>query len=208
MSKNGFLNFRPMNSKNIHRISIGLVEEKSSHEKIDEINRLCNLVCVLENPNNIQNIASIMRTIDCLGIGKLYVIGKKKPEGKKCNVLKISGSASKWVICQYFDTTESCLIHLASENFENIATSPHTKGKINIPLSSIVDYFFKRLQSNYISKLPNLAIWFGSESKGLSPIALQACQICVQLPMYGMVESLNISCCVAIVLYVVAETMR
>ena len=43
------------------------------------------------------------------------------------------------------------------------------------------------------------ALWFGTEVSGLSEAAMRYCQKHIYVPMYGMVESLNLSVCVGIV---------
>ena len=52
---------------------------------------------------------------------------------------------------------------------------------------------------------PRLAIWVGNEARGLSAAALGALELLVTIPMAGMVESLNVSCCAAVM---VAEAVR
>ena len=52
---------------------------------------------------------------------------------------------------------------------------------------------------------PRLAIWVGNEARGLSAAALGALELLVTIPMAGMVESLNVSCCAAVMVAVVAH---
>ena len=51
----------------------------------------------------------------------------------------------------------------------------------------------------------HLAVWFGNESRGLSEEALKACDFCIQIPMYGIIESMNISSSASIVLNHIVE---
>ena len=37
-----------------------------------------------------------------------------------------------------------------------------------------------------------LAIWFGNESRGISDEAVQRSEACISIPMFGMIESLNL----------------
>jgi len=53
-----------------------------------------------------------------------------------------------------------------------------------------------------------LAIWFGNESKGVSDIAVMRSERCVAIPMFGMIESLNLGTSSGIVLYEVAKQRR
>jgi tRNA (guanosine-2'-O-)-methyltransferase len=53
-----------------------------------------------------------------------------------------------------------------------------------------------------------LAVWFGSESAGISDLAIARSDMCVSIPMFGMIESLNLGTSSGIVLYEVAKQRR
>jgi len=55
---------------------------------------------------------------------------------------------------------------------------------------------------------PKLAVWFGSEAIGISARAVERSVACVSIPMFGMVESLNLGTSSGIVLYEVAKQRR
>ena len=76
-------------------------------------------------------------------------------------------------------------------------TSPHVKGKRNAILDE-VDY----------AAYTKLAIWFGNESQGISETAVEHAELCVSIPMFGMIESLNLGTTSGIVLYEVAKQRR
>ena len=96
-----------------------------------------------------------------------------------------------------FDSTDECFDYLEKKNFRSIVTSPHVKGKASIYLHE-GDY---TLHSK-------LAVWFGSESIGISDRAVERSEMCVSIPMFGMVESLNLGTSSGIVLYEVAKQRR
>ena len=50
-----------------------------------------------------------------------------------------------------------------------------------------------------------LAVWFGSEATGISDLAVERSEMCVSIPMFGMIESLNLGTSSGIVLYEVAR---
>ena len=104
-------------------------------------NRCKNLIAVLENPKTIENIGSVVRNIDALGVEKLYVIDGYKllpgtwQEMRDRNSLKkISVSAIKWSFVKTFKNTEDCINYLNKKNFISMVTSPHIKSKNNITL--------------------------------------------------------------------------
>ena len=96
-----------------------------------------------------------------------------------------------------FKTTEDCLGHLEKNGFLSIVTSPHTKGRTNVILHE-ADY----------TKYTKLAVWFGNESVGISQLALQRSELCVNIPMYGIIESLNLGTSSGIVLYEIGKQRR
>ena len=154
------------------------------------------LACVVESPKFINNLMGIVRTAEALGVGKLCVIDdgklklpkdwKKMRENPQFN--KLSSSGIKWLFVKTFSSTQECLDYLSKKNFTNIGTSPHSLGKKNLALS----------EGKYTDS--HLAIWFGNEARGLSEEALEACDFCVQIPMYGIIESMNLSSSASIVL--------
>ena len=53
-----------------------------------------------------------------------------------------------------------------------------------------------------------LALVIGSEQKGLRPITTAACDLCVTVPLKGMMESLNASVAAGIMLYEIIRQRR
>lgn len=150
---------------------------------------LCkNLIAVLENPHDIRNIGTVIRNVNALGVEKAYVVDPKGAlpddwqDMRERNPLsKTSVSAIKWSFVKRFDSTEACLAHLEENRFVSIVTSPHVKGMKNEVLDE-ADYTI----------YTKLAVWFGNEAKGISDEAVKRSEMCVSIPMFGMIESLNL----------------
>lgn len=53
-----------------------------------------------------------------------------------------------------------------------------------------------------------LAVWFGNEARGISDTAVSHSAACVQIEMYGIVESLNLATSTGIVLYEITKQRR
>jgi tRNA (guanosine-2'-O-)-methyltransferase len=166
----------------------------------------CNtLVCVLENPSNPENACAVVRNIDALGVGKLYVVSDKiasavfdrTRKGKRGSRMHdVSASALKYVYVRVFSSTAACMAHLKTKNYTSIATSPHNAAKINLTLDSDFTRFRK------------LAIWFGNEAKGLSQEVVTSAHACVQIQMIGIIESLNLAVATGIVLHIITQQRR
>ena len=135
---------------------------------------------------------------------KTYIVDSRKslPDDwqdmrERRSLSKTSVSAIKWSFVKRFDSTEDCLEHLEKKRFVSIATSPHVKGKRNVILH----------EGDYTPHV-RLAVWFGNESRGISDLAVSKSEICVSIPMYGMIESLNLATSTGIVLYEVTKQRR
>lgn len=166
--------------------------------------RCKNLIAVIENPTEIRNIGTVIRNANALGVEKVYVVDPRRSltddwqdlrEHKK--ISKTSVSAVKWIFVKRFDSTEQCFDHLEKNGFRSIVTSPHVKGKTNV-----------YLHQGDFAAFTKLAVWFGSEAVGISDVAVERSEICVSVPMFGMIESLNLGTSSGIVLYEVTRQRR
>lgn len=162
------------------------------------------LIAVIEDPHDIKNIGTIIRNVNALGVEKTYIVDPKRklPDDweemrEKKSLSSTSVSAIKWTFVKRFDSTEDCLAHLERNNFTSIVTSPHMKGRQNVVLH----------EGDYTT-FHKLAVWFGSESRGISDLAVKRSALCVNIPMLGMIESLNLGTTSGIVLYEITKQRR
>ena len=175
-------------------------------KRADEIKqyRCKNLIAVIEEPTDIRNIGTVIRNVNALGVEKIYVVDSRNalPDDwqhmrERKSLSKTSVSAIKWSFVRRFDSTAECLQHLENNRFTSIVTSPHTKGRRNEILHE-VDY----------TVYTRLAVWFGNESRGISDLAVERSEMCISIPMFGMIESLNLGTTSGIVLYEVTKQRR
>ncbi len=166
--------------------------------------RCKNLIAVIEDPADIKNIGTVIRNVNALGVEKAYVIDPKGSlpddwqEMRERNSLSgTSVSAIKWTFVRRFDSTEACLNHLEKQRFVSVVTSPHVKGKTNV-----------YLHEGDFTQYTKLAVWFGNEKRGISDLAVERAELCVAVPMFGMIESLNLGTSSGIVLYEVTKQRR
>jgi tRNA (guanosine-2'-O-)-methyltransferase len=180
--------------------------KRSARQRADEIKnfRCKNLIVVIEEPENPRNIGTVIRNVNALGAEKVYVVDPRRvlPDDwqdlrSEPKLSKLSVSAVKWTFVKRFDSTEDCVAHLAKNRFVSIATSPHVKGKTN-----------KFLHEVDFAEHAKLAVWFGNEARGLSDLAIEQSEMCISIPMFGMIESLNLATSSGIVLYEVTKQRR
>lgn len=138
---------------------------------------------VIENIHDPHNVSAIFRTCDAAGIPKvslIYNLEKFPKIGKKS-----SASAYKWIEREKFKSVDECYSHLRKEKFNIYASS------LKADSISLYDLDFTAKS----------AIVFGNEHRGLSPEAEELANKRFFIPMFGMVQSLNVSVSAAITIY-------
>jgi tRNA (guanosine-2'-O-)-methyltransferase len=182
------------------------VNKSSLRIRADRVKSLrCkNLIAVIEYPKDVRNIGSVIRNVNALGAEKVYIVTDNadltmewQAMRDRHSLMSVSASAVRWTFVRVFRDTESCLAHLERKGFVSIVTSPHAHGKQNDELPD-GDY----------TRYKKLAVWFGNESRGISDLALERSVLCVQIPMAGIIESLNLGSSSAIVLYEIIKQRR
>ena len=123
------------------------------------------------------------RTCDAAGIPKvslLYYLEKFPKIGKKS-----SASAFKWIEREKFKSVNECYNALRKDGFKIFAS------QISDDAKDITDL-------DYTGKV---AIVVGNEHRGISEEAAKLADERFLIPMYGMVQSLNVSVSAAITIY-------
>lgn len=166
--------------------------------------RCKHLIAVIEDPVDIKNIGTVIRNANALGVEKVYVVDPRGslPDDwhdmrERKSLSKTSVSAVKWTFVKRFDSSEACFDHLERKGFVSVVTSPHVKGKVN-----------HYLHEGDYTQHAKLAVWFGNEKRGISDVAVRRSEMCVSVPMFGMIDSLNLGTCSGIVLYEVTKQRR
>jgi len=157
-------------------------------ERIDKVNRVLSLRqpdlrVVLEGVTIAHNASAVIRTCDAAGILYLDLISPN-PELLRFNEA-ITTRADKWLEIGVYGTAAECLVPLKKEGFMIVAT--HLEAEASFYTE--IDY------------TRPLALVFGSESEGISAESLAFADKVVRIPMLGMVQSLNLSVSVAVILY-------
>lgn len=180
--------------------------KSSARRRADSIKqfRCKNLIAVIENPTEVRNIGTVIRNVNALGVEKVYVVDARRSlpadwqeMREQKSLSKASVAAVKWSFVRRFDSTDECFDHLEANHFTSIVTSPHVKGKSSIFLH----------EGDYTA-YTKLAVWFGSEAVGISDTAVERSEMCVSIPMFGMMESLNLGTSSGIVLYEITKQRR
>jgi len=141
------------------------------------------LTVVAEDIHDPHNVSAILRSADAVGILEVQLIytNDQFPKlGKKS-----SASAVKWVERRKFKSIQDCYEKLHGEGFTIYAT-----------------YLGKKSKSLYeLDLTKKVALVFGNEHRGVSSEAAKLADENFQIPMVGMIESLNVSVACAVSLY-------
>jgi len=141
------------------------------------------LKIILENIHDPHNVSAIFRTCDAAGIPKVSLLYNIEPFPKIGK--KSSASAFKWIGREKFKSVEECYKQLRSEGYKIYASSVSNGAK---------DLY----DMNFTEKT---AIVMGNEHRGVSIEAENLADEKFYIPMYGMVQSLNVSVSAAITIY-------
>lgn len=145
------------------------------------------LTVVMENIHDPHNVSAVLRSCDAVGILQvelLYNFEKFPKIGRKS-----SSSANKWLGRRKHTTVDECYAALRKEGFTVYATH---LGKDAVSLYDV-------------DLTKPVALVFGNEHRGVSEEAASNADINIQIPMMGMIQSLNVSVACAVTLY---EVMR
>ena len=158
--------------------------ERRKNKIISVVNfRQPSLKIVLENIHDPHNVSAIFRTCDAVGVPKVSLVYYLEPFPKIGK--KSSASAFKWVEREKFKSIEECYSSLKDGGF-------------NIYASSISDGAVSLYDLDLTKKS---AIILGNEHRGVSDSATNLADKKFLIPMFGMVQSLNVSVAAAIILY-------
>jgi len=166
-----------------------LTEERIKRLKTVASNRLKDVV-VLENIHDPHNAAAALRNCDAYGVQTVHVIFETEKEFNPEKLGKLtSASANKWLSVKTWTSSKECFSSLKKEGFLIVATA--------------ID---KTAESFNTFELPKkkLAIVFGNEGFGITETARKMADVLVYLPMYGFVDSLNLSVTVGVVVHNIA----
>jgi len=151
--------------------------------------RLKGLVAVCENFANPHNAAAILRTCEALGILNVYIIEELVPfEPSRA----VTQGAEKWLIVKRFRRAEKAFAELKEKGYRIYAAMPG-KGAVTVEELPVGE---------------PLALVFGNEKEGVSEKTLGFCDGTFRIPMWGFVESFNVSVAAAISLYISARRLR
>lgn len=148
--------------------------------------RTRSLTIVLDEIRNVHNISAIIRTADAFGILDVHLLYREFDSSKG-----VTQGAERWLKIHKHESAEQLIEKLKAEGFKIVTLAPKDNiknGENSIPIFSLP----------FSGKL---ALVFGNEKRGVSEVFEQAADYSAYIPMFGFVESLNVSVACAISLF-------
>ena len=144
-------------------------------------------VLILDQINDVRNFGAIIRTAEISGVDGIIIQNSSSAPVNSDTVKTSAGAIFNIPICKV-NHIKDAIYHLQSMNISIISASEKSE-------KNIYDVNLK---------VP-LAIIMGSEQKGINKSVINLSDESVKLPMYGKIESLNVSVACGIFLYEVVR---
>jgi len=151
-------------------------EKRSTLETLDKVKKLPVYV-VLNSIRSSYNVGSIFRTSDGVMIEKLYLCGYT-PHPPKKEVLKTALGSQNSVKWEYAENPVDVVKKLKEQGVKIIALEQTDK---NIPYYSLTKSDFP------------MCLIVGNEITGVSQELIDLCDASIEIPQYGIKQSLNVA---------------
>jgi len=141
------------------------------------------LTLVLNNIHDLHNVSAILRSCDAFGVPEVHLLYTRE----KFPVLgaKSSASAKKWVATRKYADAQDLVKRLREQGFGLVRTGFSSKA------ISLTEWNFTQ----------PTAVVLGNEHRGVEQELIKLIPDEIYIPMYGMVQSFNVSVASAIILY-------
>lgn len=141
------------------------------------------LLVVLDGVEDPRNLGAILRTVDCSGADGVF-IPERRAVGLTDTVAKTSAGAIEHVKVSIVANLNRLIEELKERNIWVVGTSGDAD----------MNYY------DWDWKQPT-ALVLGREGSGLHRLVAENCDVLVKIPMYGRIESLNVSVAAGVILF-------
>ena len=138
---------------------------------------------LLDGIEDVHNVGAIIRTAECAGVDAV-LLPKRRSAPINETVGKTSAGAVEYMPIVQIGNTTQTLKKLQKRGFWVIGAD----------MDGSVDYFHSSLTEPIV-------LVIGSEGRGISHLVKETCDVLVQIPMFGQVNSLNASVAAALLMY-------
>jgi len=141
------------------------------------------LLLVLDGVEDPRNLGAILRTAECAGVGGVF-IPERRAVGLTDTVAKSSAGAVEHIKVAKVANLNRLIEDLKKRNIWVVGTS----------VDATMDH------TEWDWRQPS-ALVLGGEGSGLHRLVAENCDVLVKIPMYGKIDSLNVSVAAGVVLF-------
>ena len=141
------------------------------------------LLVILDGVEDPRNLGAVLRTVECSGADGV-IIPERRAVGLTDTVAKSSAGAIEYVKVAKTPNLNRVIEDLKERNIWVVGTSGDAA-------TSYTDWDWKQ---------PS-ALVLGAEGSGLHRLVRENCDVLVKIPMYGKIDSLNVSVAAGVVLF-------
>jgi tRNA (guanosine-2'-O-)-methyltransferase len=164
---------------------------QARRRRIDRVlgDRLSSIAVAVEDPYDPRNAAAIVRTAEAVGLAEVHAISRDSVlEGRKT-----ARGAATWIDRHH---------HSSLDDFLRVVRQRGMR---------VVGACVEEEMTTMLADVPvdqPLCLLVGNEREGLSAAAREGSDLLFRIPMYGMVESLNVSVATAVALFDLSQRRR
>ena len=164
--------------------------------KITEMNRLTPeafkeskkipLIVVLDHIRSLNNVGSVFRTSDAFRVEAIYLCGITACP-PHAEIHKTALGAEETIDWKYFKDTHEAVDNLKQQGYV-VCAIEQAEGSV-------------MLDKLLLDRNKKYAIVMGNEVKGVQQSVVDNCDMCIEIPQYGTIHSLNVSVTTGIVIW-------
>ena len=144
------------------------------------------IVLVLDNIRSLNNIGSIFRTADAFRIEQIFLCGITACPPHR-DIQKTALGATESVNWKYYKNTTDAIQDLRKNQYQIIAVEQTDN-------SIMLNHFNPIADKKY-------ALIFGNEVQGISDVAIEFVDYCVEIPQFGTKHSFNVTVSAGIIIW-------
>jgi len=140
-------------------------------------------VVLLDGVTDVRNLGAIARSAECAGFDAIIIPAKGSAQINADAIKTSAGALNSIPVCRVNALTDVAR-YLQESGFQLIAATEKTE-----------EYFYK---TDYTKPV---AIILGAEDMGIDPKLMKMADFLVKIPIYGTIQSLNVSAAASILFY-------
>lgn len=177
-------NLNQLTDNAVHQGIVANVQDYQTYEieeilKPDQIQRFI----ILDGIEDPHNLGAIMRSAEATNLSGI-IMSKKSQVQLNATVAKVSSGAIEHVPVILVTNINQAILKLQTHQVTVIGTDGNT------------ELTYKQMPLER-----SLAVVLGNEGEGLRPLVKKNCDMLVKIPMFGKINSLNVSVAAALIMY-------